>query len=381
MENREEAQQLLCDVLAVRSVNGKDDEGKVAEYLAEYFRKSGIDAKVDRIDVTHANVRAVLQGEDSDRKLLWNGHLDTVPYGSLEEWQTDPAEPVIKDGYLYARGASDMKSGLCAMVYALCQCKKSGKIPPHTIEFIGTCDEENSGIGARYAVSSGKFGHYDEMLIGEPTGLKAGIAQKGCIWLELEGRGKTSHGAYPWQGCSAVTHMISVTEKIKRYVESHSHGVLGKATANITQIEGGIAPNMIPDRCRVLMDIRTVPGMTAEELLGQAKIFSGEEGQAADGRFEVSVQIKNNRRAIELGTGRPLFLNLKESLEQENMSAELTGINFFTDASILAERDLTTDILLFGPGEPDMAHKPNERVELEKYQAAIRVLEHMLMKK
>ena len=70
MENREEAQQLLCDVLAVRSVNGKDDEGKVAEYLAEYFRKSGIDAKVDRIDVTHANVRAVLHGEDSDRKIF-----------------------------------------------------------------------------------------------------------------------------------------------------------------------------------------------------------------------------------------------------------------------------------------------------------------------
>ena len=105
------AVQLLWDVMAIPSVNGRDDEGSVAEYFCDYFKKEGMDAKVERIDSFHANVTAVLEGEASDGVVIWNGHLDTVPYGDVSAWATDPAVPVIKeDGRLYGRGASDMKS-------------------------------------------------------------------------------------------------------------------------------------------------------------------------------------------------------------------------------------------------------------------------------
>lgn len=237
MGNTEEAVQLLEDILAIPSVNGQDDEGKVAEYLCDYFRKAGISAQVERIDETHANVSAILEGEDNSKRILWNGHLDTVPYGSLEEWSTDPKVPVTKGDSVYARGASDMKSGLCAMAYALCACKKSGKKIPHSIRFAGTCDEEKGGLGAE-AVLKKTQEPYDEIIIGEPTGLKMGIAQKGCIWLELKAHGKTSHGAYPEQGCSAVEHILRIVEKIKQFTEKQEHPVLGHATANITKIEG-----------------------------------------------------------------------------------------------------------------------------------------------
>ena len=139
------AVKLLKELLTIRSVNGRDDEGAVAEYLCKYFEQSGISAHIQRIDATHANVLAELEGESDGAPIFWNGHLDTVPYG---EWKTDPAVPVERDGFLYARGASDMKSGLAAMVYALCEYKKSGRPVPHTIHFLGTCDEEKGGIGA-----------------------------------------------------------------------------------------------------------------------------------------------------------------------------------------------------------------------------------------
>ena len=122
------AVKLLKELLTIRSVNGRDDEGAVAEYLCKYFEQSGISAHIQRIDATHANVLAELEGESDGAPIFWNGHLDTVPYGDTGEWKTDPAVPVERDGFLYGRGASDMKSGLAAMVYALCEYKKSGQI-------------------------------------------------------------------------------------------------------------------------------------------------------------------------------------------------------------------------------------------------------------
>ena len=178
---RQKAIQLLREVMAIPSVNGRDDEGKVAEYLCAYFQDAGIPARVERIDETHANVTAFLEGAPGGGQMIWNGHLDTVPYGSQEDWNTDPAVPVVKGNALYGRGASDMKSGLCAMVYALSAYQKSGKRPACSILFLGTCDEEKGGLGADWVCRNKQMEECSQLLIGEPTGLKLGIAQKGCI--------------------------------------------------------------------------------------------------------------------------------------------------------------------------------------------------------
>ncbi|MCC8067595.1 MAG: M20 family metallopeptidase [Clostridiales bacterium] len=378
--SNQEAIQLLTDVMAIPSVNGRDDEGKVAEYLCEYLNAAGIPAKPDRIDKYHANVEAVLEADDAlgAEAEIWNGHLDTVPYGQREDWETDPAVPVQKDGYLYGRGASDMKSGLCAMVYALCEARKSGKQIPRTIRFLGTCDEEKSGLGADHICKKGTIGGCTRILIGEPTDLKLGVAQKGCIWLELRAHGKTSHGAYPEQGCSAVRHIWRIAEKIEQYVTQFTHTVLGSSTANITKIGGGTAPNMIPETCTVLMDIRITPGLTEEMLMEKVWQFIQEEEELCEGLLSVEAEVKNSRRAIEIGQEASLVRRLKTCMSGEEVPQENIGISFFTDASILVRVMPDAEVLLFGPGDPTMAHKPNERVSLEKYLRAIQILEKMI---
>ena len=174
-----DAVDFLKELLAVPSVNGRDDEGRAAEFLCGFFRGAGLEARVQRIDETHANVLAVLEGEDKAGDFVWNGHLDTVPYGKTEEWASDPAIPCERDGFLYARGASDMKGGLAAMAYALCAYKRSGKRVPVTIRFIGTCDEEKGGLGAEAVLKEQLLGRPRGLLIGEPTGGLAGVAQMG----------------------------------------------------------------------------------------------------------------------------------------------------------------------------------------------------------
>ena len=203
-----ESKKVLFDVLAIKSVNHCDDEGKVAEYLRDYLMEAGIEAKVQRIDETHGNLIAFIPGESHDKHMVRNGHIDTVPYGDLKEWKTDPSVPVEIDGKVYARGTSDMKSGIAAMAYTLANIVKSGKKPAFDITLIGTCDEEKNGLGARELLNAGLFPKVDEVLIGEPTGVNIGIAQKGCMWLEIKIFGKSSHGAYPEQGISARDDLL-----------------------------------------------------------------------------------------------------------------------------------------------------------------------------
>ena len=366
----EEALKLLKELLEIPSVNSRDNEGGVAQYLAKYFSDHGIQAEVQKIDENHANVLAFIPGKNRKRTIIWNGHLDTVPYGDLQEWKTNPAQAVEQDGRIYGRGASDMKSGLGAMVYALCHLDQE---PACSIQFLGTCDEEKRGLGAEMVLKEGKMVDGPWILVGEPTGMKLGIAQKGCLWLEILAKGVTSHGAYPQEGANAVSCAQEIAAQVKEFVEQSIHPLLGRSTAQITMIEGGVANNMTPDRCRVVMDIRMVPGMTSEMVLDKAK-KALLEIQNRDSRFDGDFKVLNDRRAIEISRDHLMVKALGKKLQESGCGEDVLGINFFTDASVL-DRKGERDILLFGPGEPSMAHKPNEYVEIGKYEAAIRILQ------
>lgn len=364
---------LLKEILAIPSVNGADNEGAVAEFIANYLKEKHIDAFVQQIDETHANIIAKLEGKSSET-VVWNGHLDTVPYGNTEEWNTDPSIPVEKNGRIYARGASDMKSGLAAMVYLLGEIGESGEKPEQTILFLGTCDEEKSGLGAEKILEEIDLSSGSLLLIGEPTGCKLGVAQKGCIWAQLNISGKTSHGAYPEEGYNAVEYGMKIVCRIKKWVTEYEHRVLGTATAQVTMIQGGIAPNMTPDFAEILLDIRTVPGISAEDVEKKIKKICGEEVEETNGEVKFEVRIKNARRAIEIAEEERWLKEFKAYLKQNGAETEEIGINYFTDASILTKKESEIPVLLFGPGEPRLAHKPNEFVELEKYEKYIEIL-------
>ncbi|EPD61738.1 ArgE/DapE family peptidase [Coprococcus sp. HPP0048] len=364
---------LLKEILAIPSVNGADNEGAVAEFIANYLKEKHIDAFVQQIDETHANIIAKLEGKSSET-VVWNGHLDTVPYGNTEEWNTDPSIPVEKNGRIYARGASDMKSGLAAMAYLLGEIGESGEKPEQTMLFLGTCDEEKSGLGAEKILEEIDLSSGSLLLIGEPTGCKLGVAQKGCIWAQLNISGKTSHGAYPEEGYNAVEYGMKIVCRIKKWVTEYEHRLLGTATAQVTMIQGGIAPNMTPDFAEILLDIRIVPGISAEDVEKKIKKICQEEVEETNGEVKFEVRIKNARRAIEIAEEERWLKEFKAYLKQNGAETEEIGINYFTDASILTKKESEIPVLLFGPGEPRLAHKPNEFVELEKYEKYIEIL-------
>lgn len=371
----EEAVSLLKELLEIPTVNGRDDEGAAAEYLDAYLKRHGIESQVDRIDSRHANVIGRVRGRDESRTVIWNGHLDTVPYGDLSGWSTDPGKAVIREGRMYARGASDMKSGLAAMAFALAHLP--GK-PAANIQFLGTCDEEKGGLGAERVLKKGQMAKTDFMLIGEPTDLRPGTAQKGCLWLRLAVRGKTSHGAYPETGANAVEGLFLLAEEIKAYAESFSHPFLGASTAQLNWIAGGGAFNMTADACEAVMDIRMVPGLTCGMVLKAAGEAAGRLAER-NPRFSVQFTVENSRRAFEIAQDWAQVKRLKESLRKRGLKEDSIGIRFFTDASVLAEQDLKMNVLLFGPGSPALAHQPDEYVELAAYLQAVEILMEMAL--
>lgn len=365
---KQEALDILIKLLSIHSVNGKDNEGIIAEFICDYLKQNGVEARVQYIDEKHANVIAKIQGQNHDKCIIWNGHLDTVPYGNIDEWTTNPEIPVEVNNKVYARGASDMKSGLSAMIYTLCEINKRQEKPEKTIYFIGTCDEEKGGLGAEKILSEYDFiKDGDLLLIGEPTGCNLGIAQKGCIWIELLIDGKTSHGAYPDEGLNAVEAGFYILNKLKGYITSFNHEILGGSTVQITGVEGGVANNMTPDKCRFILDIRVVPQLTLSMIENELVKIITKFNETRDLKLSYRCNVLNSRIAIETPKNNLWVEKFKGYLSTYENNLKYIGINYFTDGSILARENKNLPVLLFGPGEANVAHKPDEWVDKEKY--------------
>ncbi len=373
-QEKREARELLEQVLAIPTVNGVSREIDLARHLEAYLKEWGIPVWVQPLDEKRGNLIAEVEGKNKEITVIWNGHLDTVPYGSREEWGSDPQTPVLRGGRMYARGASDMKSGLAAMVSVLCQMKKAGKEPLYTLRFIGTCDEEKNGDGARRIMEEGLLGTPQGILIGEPTDNALGIVQKGCLWLKLSFSGRTSHSAYPARGTNAIQQGLEICTELRAFVHSFSHPLLGDSTAEITGIKGGVAPNMIPDVCEVTMDIRLTPGLTEEAVLHHLNALYSERVEKTDESLEMVCEVLNRRMALETSEDNCWVQQMKASVEMCGGIPSFIGANYFTDASIFAKESKDTPVVLFGPGNPQMAHQPNEYVEMSRYEDAIEVL-------
>lgn len=372
-EEQKEALRLIKKILRIPTVNSSDNEFELAYFLQQYFQAFGIEAAIQKIDETHGNLLVDIPGEDDSESIIWNGHLDTVPYGSLKEWNTPPQEPFMQGDSLIARGASDMKSGLAAMVSAICVMKSHSRKPRVNLRFIATCDEEKDGLGARKIMEEGLLGHPSLILIGEPTDLNLGIAQKGCLWLELIIKGKASHSAYPWEGINAIQYGVKICEELQEYVCQFGHPLLSNSTAEITLLNGGIATNMIPDYCKIIMDIRYTPNLSYK-LINQKlqKICLDYENKT---NYKLGIEYKpiNHRIGIEMEQNNFWLNNMRSLISEYNPGVKYIGINFFSDASIFTE-SVNIPSILFGPGRPDMAHKPNEAVNINRFYKAIDIL-------
>jgi acetylornithine deacetylase/succinyl-diaminopimelate desuccinylase-like protein len=276
---------LLIDLVDIPSTTGK--EIGVAHYLAERMRKSGMATDLPLVDQGRPNAVGHLRGRGEGLNLLFTGHMDTSYSGDEEHLAGDGFKPkaVVRDGWIWGLGATNMKSGLASALVAIEAIVKAGIELDGDISFGGVVGEiektaieefqgveySGYGIGSRHLVTHGVTA--DFALLAEPTGMRISIANMGCIWLRITVGGTVAHSALANKpnviNAIAVMHELQtdVAEWARGYEAAHIY--MGeRPNVTIAAIRGG-APWRLsrnPHSCSLYLDIRTVPGQTVDDV-------------------------------------------------------------------------------------------------------------------
>ena len=367
---REEAVRLLRDLVRVPTVNPPGADTPGAELLARELERRGLRPELTEIAPGQANVTARLRGTGEAPALLFNGHIDVVPPGELP-WKHPPFEAQVEDGRLYGRGAADMKSGLAAMLLAFDAVARGGKLRGDLI-FSAVSDEEMGAAGARRLASDRLTRGVGAVVIGEPTGFNVYIAQKGLRWLELETVGSTAHGSMPHLGRNAIVDMQALLAEVLAIpLTEGPDPIHGRTTLNIGTIRGGVGPNVVPDLCRVSLDFRLPPGIPDEQLMEEVLAAVKKAGAKLPG-MRVDIHPTGSRVAVATPV-QDRIVQLVLQLCREKLGRRqgpLPTPGFATDASALCS-DPPIPFVIIGPGKEELAHKPDEYVEIEDYLNAV----------
>lgn len=372
---KQRARALLYRFLSTPSINGSSGELTKAKLIQESLLSAGLDVKLQVLDERRGNVVCHLSGREGGRRLVLNGHLDTVKYGDLAAWHSDPAQPKEREERVYARGASDMQGGLAALVYAFIWLKEKAIEPICNLSFLATCDEEASGAGALACSDADWLQEADCFLVAEPTSLALGLSEKGCHWLRFNVYGKTAHGAYPGRGCNAIEQGCQLLMRIKERLVPYVDTLLGHSTMQINQVEGGIAPNMTADFACFVVDVRNTPDLDDEKLIS---IIAEEIASAelrSDGFLRVEFEVLNSRLALRTSMEDPWVKRLGAAYSRQvGEEADFCGVSFFTDASLFVKSNCDSSFILFGPGDPELCHQANESLSLTQFESFIEIL-------
>lgn len=209
--------------------------------------------------------------EVKGRSLILQGHLDVVPEGPLDMWTSPPFDPVIKDGWMYGRGAGDMKAGTVAALFALDAIRAAGFEPAARVHFQSVIEEESTGLGALSTLQRGY--RADLAVLPEPSDLTVNQAQVGVLWFKLRVRGRPTHVAYAGEGANAITaafHLVQALQGLERdwNERAKSDPVYGDVTHplnfNAGKIAGGDWASSVPAWCDVDCRMGLLPGWSLD---------------------------------------------------------------------------------------------------------------------
>lgn len=359
--------QFLQKLLRINSSNPPGNEHEVTKVFIERCKMNDMPYKVTALGNNRSNFEVTLNGT-GDKHLFFCGHMDTVSPGETE-WIYPPFSGEIIGDKIFGRGASDMKSGLAAMFLAVESIYLEKITPLPTITFLATAGEEVDSCGARAFLEEKDNRTIDALVIGEPTNEKVVVGHKGALWLEITTYGKTAHGSMPDYGINAVDHMVYVINELTSLKLSWTIAKepLGSSSLAVTMIEGGIQTNVIPDRCTIRVDIRTVPPQAHEKLIKELnkKLDKLVENNQL---YEYKLtKILDRPSIITSSTSALIQCALAIKGETDD---QCFGVSYYTDGAVLNPRS-EIPTLIYGPGDEKLAHQPNESVNIDAFLRSI----------
>jgi succinyl-diaminopimelate desuccinylase len=357
--------QLTQELIRYQTINPPGNEKEIAEYLGKILADFGFDVRYPELGKNRLNIIAEKGLSASRPPIVFTGHTDVVPLGG-SPWTVDPFFAEIKDGKLYGRGSSDMKSGVAAMVCAAIMAFENGE-PEGGVRLLITAGEEIGCQGARELCENGyNIGKARGLVIGEPTSNKPFIGHKGGLFMNAYCTGITVHSSMPHLGDNAIykaARAISAIESLKFDVEEDS--LLGYPTINVGVVKGGLNFNSVPDRAEFTIDIRSTPKLSNEGLMQQLKKAIGEE---------INLETFVNLGAVATEATDPFIQMVnKEFTKLSGDEAPARAIAYLTDASVLQPWYDNVSTVILGPGEAEMAHQTDEYCYVDKINECVKL--------
>lgn len=371
---------ILRDLIAFDSVSRNSNLPLIA-YIQGYLERLGIACElVTSEDGRKANLLARI-GPEGKGGIVLSGHTDVVPVDG-QEWHTDPFALTEKDGKLYGRGTSDMKSFVaCCLAMAPQLAKQNLKEP---IYFAFSYDEEVGCLGVPHLVRRMvERGLTPSLaLIGEPTMMQVVTAHKGVLSYETTVRGIEHHSSQPHLGVNAVqvaAELVAFLSSVGR--ELDLHGLEDKrfdpphTTVHVGVMHGGTARNIIPRECVFHWEIRPLPNYDGDRIFER---FRRKVNELLPAMKKVSDAADITTRPIS----RMLGVSLPEGAEAQSRrvlraagkNREL-AVSFGTEAGVFADAGIPA--IVCGPGNIEQAHKPNEFIEVGQIELCLEFLKKL----
>lgn len=362
---------ILRELVQIPTENPPGKTDKIIDYLIEevFDEAEGFKNEIityNKKDVELSNLVTKI-GSGKERIIL-SGHFDVVPVGDIKNWKYPPFSAEIVEGKLFGRGSSDMKGGLTMLIGTMMKLKENPKfLEKNTLVFLGSADEEAGMTGSYVCLRKGVMKNAKLLIVGEPTNLNLGIAEKGLLWAVIEVYGKTAHSSTPHLGINSIEGALKLIPHLYKCLGVKENNVLGKSTLNIAKIKGGDTINIVPDKTTLEVDYRLIP---EQELGNLSKSLKSIEIPP----YNLEIKITHTLPALQTKTTHPFIQNLLEFSK-----SKVIGLPYATDAAALLKPKNSVPFVIYGPGDPAVVHKENEYVKIDDVYKATEFLTKALL--
>jgi len=369
----DEVLEFARELIATPSPNPPGDERAVADLVVARLLDLGV-TEIERVGVSEERPNLIVRvpGDSPGRVLMLSGHLDTKPAGDMDAWDTDPWDPLIRDGDLVGLGSGDMKAAVAGMAYAAAALANAGDFPGELVAVFTADEEAGSVVGSKWLAEEGSI-TADVGIIGEPSGItreweSIHLISRGAALFKVKVTGTQMHSSISdrIKGVNATVQMARLIDRMDRELEGYlafdPHPLCPTGpTINVgVMAEAGVFYGVYPGNAEFACDVRTIPGMSEEQLVADIQRFlddamADEPDLAAELVWELMVP------ATEISPDEPIVAELQGAAEDVlGVAPQLDAFPGATDAPHFQLTAGVPCVAAFGPGMLPRAHSPNE---------------------
>lgn len=375
---------ILKDIVKINTANPGGNTKDLINYIIKKINKYDFEYEIFKTSESKVNLIIKVRGK-VNKTVVLNGHLDTKPYGNMNEWKYDPYAATEENKRIYGLGACDMKAGVASMITLLCTIGEEKLIPRWNLEFHFVDDEENnSTYGMKSLLNSNILQRdlYDLAVVCEPTENSLLLESLGNSWKIIKVKGKKAHAGHYEEGVNANEVLANVLIKAQKKIskmkgENPSFPMF--PNINIGIFKGGDHPGSVTDYSEAVIDIRVSKEFEKKMIL--------EEIENVLEEYDVHYQINDYLPEMYSWDYKNLStefssecLNILMDKFKDTFKQVIAKNKFYggSDAGYYAEK-LGVPTIIFGPGSLQQAHQPNEWVNIKGVMDHFKILQKWMI--